>query len=176
MIPAAIAPKLAKLLPLLGSDNDGEVISTVRAIRRTLSAAGLDLHDLAQAVTADRRTIVASASFGPDFNFADAFKQSGPTARDPNNPDARTAKFGLPIYNLRRIEPWSSVATFCISQNWDTPKRHGGKLLTKTEIERLRVLQQGRGWPTNAEVAWIETIVARLHQAGDRHRAEGRRA
>jgi hypothetical protein len=41
-----LAPKIAKLLPLLASDKDGEVVATARAIGRTLSAAGADWHDL----------------------------------------------------------------------------------------------------------------------------------
>lgn len=47
----AIAPKLAKLIPLLGSDKDGEVIATVRAIGRTLESTKADWHDLARALT-----------------------------------------------------------------------------------------------------------------------------
>jgi hypothetical protein len=47
---SAVAPKLAKLLPLLGSDADGEVVACVHAIRRTLKAEGLDLHALADAL------------------------------------------------------------------------------------------------------------------------------
>lgn len=50
----SVAPKLAKLLPLLASDRDGEVLGAVVAIRRTLATAGLDLHDLASAMTVDR--------------------------------------------------------------------------------------------------------------------------
>ena len=46
-----IAPKLAKLIPLLSSDKDGEVVATARAIERTLRAEGCDWHDLATAVT-----------------------------------------------------------------------------------------------------------------------------
>ena len=46
-----IAPKLAVLVPRLASDHDGEIVATVRAIRRTLAGAGADLHDLAAAVT-----------------------------------------------------------------------------------------------------------------------------
>jgi len=38
--------KLAKLLPLLGSNHDGEVLSTVAALRRCLDAAGLGFTDL----------------------------------------------------------------------------------------------------------------------------------
>ena len=47
---APIAPKLARLIPRLGSDHDGEIVATVRAIRRTLAAERLDLHDLANAL------------------------------------------------------------------------------------------------------------------------------
>jgi hypothetical protein len=48
---ATVAPKLAALLPRLASDHEGEVVATVRALRRVLAGAGLDLHDLAAAVT-----------------------------------------------------------------------------------------------------------------------------
>lgn len=47
---APVAPKLAKLIPLLGTDRDGELVATVRAIGRTLEAANLTFHDLADAV------------------------------------------------------------------------------------------------------------------------------
>jgi hypothetical protein len=47
--------KLAKLIRLLGSNRDGEVIAAARALQRTLEASGKDLHDLADAVTAGLR-------------------------------------------------------------------------------------------------------------------------
>jgi hypothetical protein len=47
-----IAPKITKLLPMLSSSHDGEVVNTARAIERTLKGAGLDWHDLAKAFTA----------------------------------------------------------------------------------------------------------------------------
>ena len=46
----AVAPKLTRLIPLLGSDKDGEVVATARAIGRTLAQAGADFHDLAAAI------------------------------------------------------------------------------------------------------------------------------
>jgi hypothetical protein len=46
----ACAPRLVALIPRLASQYDGEVIATVRAIRQTLSGAGLDLHDLVDAL------------------------------------------------------------------------------------------------------------------------------
>lgn len=38
--------RIGKLIPRLASDQDGEVLATVRALVRTLKAGGLDLHDL----------------------------------------------------------------------------------------------------------------------------------
>jgi hypothetical protein len=41
--------KISKLLRLLSSDKDGEVLATVGALKRALAATGKDLHDLATA-------------------------------------------------------------------------------------------------------------------------------
>lgn len=38
--------KINKLVPRSGSDQDGEIVASPAAIRRTLKAADLDLHDL----------------------------------------------------------------------------------------------------------------------------------
>ncbi|MEO1102907.1 MAG: hypothetical protein AAFW98_04120 [Pseudomonadota bacterium] len=46
---APIPPKIKQLIPLLASNQDGEVVAAVRAINRTLSQQGLDFHDLAAA-------------------------------------------------------------------------------------------------------------------------------
>lgn len=59
-----IAPKLAKLLPRLATDADGEIVATVAAIRRTLEGHGADLHDLAAAVT--RPPIMVQTTPPPD--------------------------------------------------------------------------------------------------------------
>ncbi|GEO82596.1 hypothetical protein [Pararhodospirillum oryzae] len=76
----AVAPKLQKLLPLLGSDKDGEVLATVAAIRRTLDGAGANLHDLARALAAPRGAPSRSsdddaglidALLGGDFDLTD---------------------------------------------------------------------------------------------------------
>jgi hypothetical protein len=40
-IPTATLDRLAKLLPRLASEHDGEVVATARAIGRTLAAVGL---------------------------------------------------------------------------------------------------------------------------------------
>jgi hypothetical protein len=45
-----IGPQIGKMIPRLASEYDGEVVATVRAIERTLKAAGRDWHDLAKAL------------------------------------------------------------------------------------------------------------------------------
>lgn len=52
---APALPMLSKLIPRLATDHDGEVVATVRAIQRTLKAAGLDFHDLASALAKPTR-------------------------------------------------------------------------------------------------------------------------
>jgi len=46
-----LARKLVKLLPLLASEQDGEVAGAARAITRALAADNLDLHDLSRLLT-----------------------------------------------------------------------------------------------------------------------------
>ena len=47
---APIAEKLRRCVRLLTSDRDGEILAAARALGRTLKAAGLDIHILADAV------------------------------------------------------------------------------------------------------------------------------
>lgn len=49
MTPAA-SDKLAKLVRLLSSDKDGEVLAAASAIKRTLATEGSDIHALADAL------------------------------------------------------------------------------------------------------------------------------
>jgi hypothetical protein len=48
---STVAPTISKLIPRLGSNHDGEVIATARAIQRVLRGAGRDWHDLAAVVS-----------------------------------------------------------------------------------------------------------------------------
>lgn len=45
-----IPKQILKLIPKLASDNDGEVVATVKAIGRVLKSDELDWHDLANAI------------------------------------------------------------------------------------------------------------------------------
>jgi hypothetical protein len=57
-----LADKLAKMLPMLSSDRDGEVLATVRAIGRTLRAGGIDWHTLAKAIIPPEQSEIAIAA------------------------------------------------------------------------------------------------------------------
>jgi hypothetical protein len=48
----SLTAQIAKMLPRLASDFDGEVVATVRAVERTLKSAGKDWHDLSAHITA----------------------------------------------------------------------------------------------------------------------------
>ena len=49
--------KLKKLIPMLASNFDGEVIATVTAIRKVLASDGKDLLDLSAELTKRRRVV-----------------------------------------------------------------------------------------------------------------------
>ena len=81
--------KVAKLIPLLASERDGEVIATAHAIRRTLHAAGMDFHGLASALTAASRpksefsaATTCSATFtAPDVDLDEIMRRANENAR-----------------------------------------------------------------------------------------------
>jgi hypothetical protein len=62
-------PALAKLIRLLASDVDGEVLAAVRALGRALKASGCDFHDLASIVEAPSPAPSARA----ETDFRDRF-------------------------------------------------------------------------------------------------------
>ena len=55
---AALAPRLAPLLGKMASDHDGEILASVRAIRRLLERHGLTLNDLGAAIAAEPVRVV----------------------------------------------------------------------------------------------------------------------
>ena len=167
MIPAEIATKAAKLLPMLSADHDGEVIGAARAIDRVLKAAGLDWHTLAETVT-------RSAPSPIDLSAFRGFTPSA-TALDPNAPEAPARKPGLPIWGVKKVEPWCVVAGHCLDLEWAIPKASGGKFLTPAERQKLRAVRR-YGPVTNADAAWIEEVVVRCHKVRDRWRAPAGRA
>jgi hypothetical protein len=60
-----LSARVAKLLPRLASDQQGEVAAVAAALTRTLKSGGCDLHDLAQHIAEGPREIVVYRERAP---------------------------------------------------------------------------------------------------------------
>ena len=176
MIPAEILPRLAKLLPLLASDKDGEVVATARAICRTLTGAGTDLHALAKHLTDGTPDWAAPIDWGAAFAEASAKTWANPEPKpDPDAPEARARRWGYPIWGVKKVEPWKVVADHCLNLDWSIPKASGGKFLAKADRERLKTFSRG-AFVSNADADWLEGIVLRCHEVRDAWRSQKTKA
>jgi len=66
-----MSPKLGKIIRMLASDKDHEVLAAVRALRRTLTSKGDDFH-----------TLAAKVDFAADRSFTSP-NESGARTRPP---------------------------------------------------------------------------------------------
>ncbi|MCJ2110276.1 hypothetical protein MKK64_03475 [Methylobacterium sp. E-025] len=166
MIPADTAAKLAKMLPRLASEHDGEVVAAARAIGRTLATAGLDWHALA-------RTI----QIAPTRSAPSSPQQRSSTSPDTKSeaPDAPCRRAGMRLKDTQAIEPWSRAARYALMLDWTMPKAFGGRFLSKTDRGRLKGFERNVS-VTNADAAWIEAVVIRAHQAVEAWRSRGKAA
>jgi hypothetical protein len=93
-ISAVTLNRLAKLLPRLASEHDGEVVNTVRAIGRTLAAEGLDWHALAGVIQA----------LPPGAPVATPPKRSpSPSASRGTAPFAPCSRPGMRLWDTQRV-------------------------------------------------------------------------
>jgi hypothetical protein len=60
-IPESITDKVQKLIRLLSSDNDGEVVASAHALIRTLEGEGLDIHVLAASVSSGSERVTQAS-------------------------------------------------------------------------------------------------------------------
>lgn len=88
----ALATKIGKLVGRLGSDHDGEVVATGRAIARVLKGEGHDLHDLAEHIEAQPlpprivyrgRPAEEPAGPGSYGDWRDVYRRHADWARNP---------------------------------------------------------------------------------------------
>src|SRR6516164_3252906 len=99
-----VADKLGKLLRMLSSSRDGEVIAAARAILRTLEGAGADIHELA------RRVENGKLSKADMQRIYDAAYADGGRAAEKDKP-------GEPA-EFHTVEPnWHEMAISCRDQD-----------------------------------------------------------
>jgi hypothetical protein len=166
MIPPAVRQKLGKLLPLLGSDHDNEVIAAARAIGRTLAATGLDWHALAGAIQAWPVDAPVVGTPQPS---------SRPPASGDSAPSAPCSRPGMRLWDTKPVESWSSAAGYALMIDWTMPKAFGGRFLNKADRDRLRTFERSAR-VTNADAAWIEEVVGLAHKSAETWRTRGRPA
>ncbi len=110
-----IAPKLTKLIPLLDSDKDGEVVATARAIGRALKQAGADFHDLAAALAAPPSRSAWPPSDALPRRWADIPRSEQTVWLRAMLESCRISpweqNFATSILVRRRYRPWSELST-----------------------------------------------------------------
>ena len=145
---APVADKLGKLLRLLSSDRDGEIVGTARAIMRTLDGAGLDIHALAEGIG-------ALADGKKKFSEADALEiyrrgvEDGKRAAETENIGFRNV--GEPT--------WHEIACECAAND--------ERLRDERERQFVRDMVRRtvrRGEPTDKQAHWLRAIYARARR------------
>lgn len=118
-----LSARVAKLLPRLGSDQQGEVAAVAAAISRTLKAAGHDLHDLAEHITEGAQAVVVyrerPAEPRHPENWRAAYGASGSRAQDQD----RVAR----CQRAEGLSPWEMSFLASIAQQLATGRTLSAK-------------------------------------------------
>ena len=154
-----VAERLAKLLRLLASDRDGEVVAAVTALKKTLEGAGLDHHDLADMVTGKRgRGITPQEMQNVEREAYRAGFRDG--QRNAEHDDGRDDDDEI---------SWHDVAKFCLERSqWLEP--HESDFVKNME----RWTRRGRK-PSEKQRQWLDGLNTRL-QRRERQEKQRRRA
>jgi hypothetical protein len=142
-INTATADRIGKLLRLLSSDRDGEIVACVHALRRTLASAGISLDDLANRLLAPAPTIVAQRKT----------PRRKSRKRKPK-PQPRPA----PVDEEAR--QWDALLRACVDI-----VLHDRHLLSDREAQFITSMREWRGPPTSRQRWWAEDIFSRVWPA-----------
>ena len=139
-----VAEKLEKLLRMLSSPREGEVVAAVQAIMRTLKGAGADIHELAACVKGGKLSETDMQRIY-DAAFAD-----GRRAAERDKPAAARDMW-------RDVEPnWQEIATEC--------RDRGDGRLTQREHEFVNDMVRWTVYrkPSEKQAKWLHSIYVRL--------------
>ena len=141
-----IAGKLSRLIRLLASDKEGEVVATAAAINRMLRSAGADIHTLA-----DR---VAHTNGGAKLSEAE-MKQLYDAGFNDGLLAAENQPHGTDFHNTDGSPVWNEVVEFC--------QRRGSRLSTREqEFVDSVAAQLVYREPTEKQAKWLKSIFLRL--------------
>jgi hypothetical protein len=139
MIDPGVEERLGKLVKLLASDKDGEVIAAARAIARTLNNAGADFHELAARIRGEKLSQAEMQKIY-DAAFRDG-KDAAAVDRGFDNVDGPS---------------WHEMATICA-------ERDNGRL-TSREREFIddMISWTARRDPSDKQGRWLHSIYVKL--------------
>jgi len=138
---APVADRIAKLLRMaLGATSDGETLSAVMALRRTLKAAGSDLHELTKAITTGGELSEADMRKLYDAGYMAGLKEG----------ESRSVSVFHDV-----DEDWHPMRDFCA--------QHSQRLRSR-EREFIESLKYWRGGLTTKQSDWLNGLYARLQR------------
>ena len=140
----AIPPKIRTMVPMLGSEQDGDVLAAARGIGRTLAGVGLSYHELAQAIP----TQAPHARKPSDLDHADWPRWRETWARSHRS---RT-------YTPRQEATHRAQAKFCRDED-------RGRLNPR-ERRFVHDIAKLHGALSIAQSDWLAAITDRLEQKG----------
>jgi hypothetical protein len=139
-----LAGRVGKFLRLLSSDKDGEVLAAARALCRTLTGAGTDLHELAEGLGTN----------GYRFTEADAKEiyQEGVE-------DGRRAAEVNAFHSMNDDgPPWHEIAKECAAHS------HRLRENERQFIEDMVRWTVHGGMPTEKQRNWLRKIYVRMRR------------
>jgi hypothetical protein len=143
---APITAKLCKMIRMLASDCDGDVIAAARAIKRTLRSEGLDIHELAKGIEEPNGGTLTEAEMRKLY---DAGYDAGLRAAEEKHHGA--ADFA----NVDGTPSWHEIALWCQQRN---------ERLREKEREFVSDMASRAVWrdPTEKQGKWLKSIFYRL--------------
>jgi len=143
---APITGKLGKMIRMLASDCDGDVIAAARAIKRSLRSEGLDIHELAKAIEEPNGGTLTEAEMRKLY---DAGYDAGLRAAEDKHHGA--ADFA----NVDATPSWHEIALWCQQRD---------ERLREKEREFVSDMASRTVWrePTEKQGKWLKSIFYRL--------------
>jgi hypothetical protein len=143
---APIAGKLAPLIRLLSSDQDGEALAAARAINRLLKNTGVDIHALADHVEKTNGSGLTDAEMRKLY---DAGYEAGVRAAENKNHGSGDFR------NVDGAPSWHEIARYC--------QQHCGRLRAN-EQQFINDMASRTVWrePTPRQEKWLRSIFFRL--------------